>query len=510
LAVVLAFTRSGVVPGVGVHPHAGTRFVHDFRSWQVFVFLLVGRVGELWQEFELVVHDFSVDWASGSTNGIDSRFDESINVLGATDLGSVFKKWFSLEDPVFERVVLDPLVAPWHEWVFSHDFFVVFIAASEPEETVFPGWFSKWAVVSTIFDHFDVISTGPPFVVKGRDVEVVGVTFAFGTSELVGDNWFEQLWVVQVQSLGSVSDGSFFVALRDTVLAGVFGGVAVPASTHDSSAVEFGDTWEANILPQVDEFGKFLSGDRSIRSRDVPDVVGATKSDFLQFQIVNGGVVHEWVQVEAVPEEPGAVLRSFELIGFLDPEFVLVVEDKEDVIVAPWDFFDLVLGHISSTEVWVVAAVWVDFALVSGDVSAEVFATWLPLFWLDQSTGVEVHHLEVDEVKFLAGVSTRRKIWDVWLGNSGEAAWVDLSGGGHDEHFLHLFWAGFTLASQEERSGHWVDVAVFDHRVDVELFGVFNSEHKRHGFDRHFAAFGHPLDEGEFLVGGLFGFAFVS
>jgi hypothetical protein len=187
-------------------------------------------------------------------------------------------------------------------------------------------------------------------------------------------------------------------------LSGVLSGIAVPTSTHDSSAVEFGDTWETDILPQVDKFGEFLG--RDVFAGHLPDVVRATISFSLQVQIVNGGVVHEWVQVEAVPEEAGAVLWSFELIGFLDPEFVLVVEDKEDVVVAPWDFFDFVLFHFSGTEVWVVAAVRVDFALVSSDISAKVFTAWFPFGWFDQSTSVKIHHFQVDEVKFLTWVST--------------------------------------------------------------------------------------------------------
>jgi len=510
LAVIFAVTGGGVVPGVGVDPHANAFLGDDVGSRHgVVVGFLVGFFAHFWQEVHFLLgHDVSLDDAvfGGSGFWVKSRIDESFDSSGTADLGLFFGgwvdevEWFGLEDPAFQSIILKPLVAPWHEGVFGDDLVVVFIAASEPEETVFPGWFSEWAVVGTVFDHFDVISTGPPFVVKGRDVEVVGVTFAFFTSELRWDNWFKQLWVVKVQGLGAVGDGSFFVTLWDTVLRWVLSGVGVPTSTEDSGTVELGDTWESDVLPQVDELGELLF--RDILRRDFPDVVGLTVAGRLKVQIVDGGVVHEWVQVEAVPEEPGAILGSFELIGFLDPEFVLVVEDKEDVVVAPWDGGDFFFSLAGKTKVWVVTAVWVDFALVGGDVFTKVVTALLPLFWLDQSTSVEVHHFEVDEVKFLSWVSTFWEDWNIWLGNGGEAAWVDLSGGGHDEHFLHFGPVSVsTLGSKEKRSGHWVNVAVFDHRVDVELFGISNTEHKRHGFDRHLAAFSHPLDEGKFLVG---------
>jgi len=501
LAVILALTFSSGVPGVGVHPHTSTWLSHDFSGRKLNVFFTGGVFGHFWEELEFVVPDSGIDgsiWVSG--NWVESLLDERVDSGFTADLFSTDEKRFGLEDTALERVVLDPLVAPWHEWVFSHNFFVVFIAASETEETVLTSGLGKRRVVGAVFDHFDVISASPPFIVKGRDVEVVGVALAFSTTELVGDNWFKELRIVKVKGQRAVRDGSFFVTLRDTVLAWVASGVAVPAGAHDGTAVEFGDTGEANILPEVDKFGEFLGGHVG---RDLPDVVGAAERFVLKFKIVDSGVVHEWVEVKSVPEEPGAVLGSFKLIGFLDPEFVLVVEDKEDVVVAPWDLFDFVLGHLGSTKVWVIAAVRVDFALVSGDVSAKVLATWLPLSGFNKSTSVKIHHFEVDKVKFLTWVSTGGQFWNIWLSNSSKAGWVDLSSGGHDEHFLHFVFRGVTLAGKKERSGHWVDVAVFDHRVDVKLFSVFNSKHKRHGFDRHLAALSHPLDKSEFLIGSL-------
>lgn len=207
LAVIFAVTGGGVVPGVGVDPHANAFLGHDVGSRQgVVVGFPVGFVHHFWQEVHFLLgHDVSLDDAvfGGSGFWVKSRIDESFDSNGTTDLGLLVGgwvdevEWFSLEDPAFQSIILKPLVAPWHEVVLGDDFVVVFITASEPEETVFPGWFSKWAVVGTVFDHFDVISTGPPFVVKGRDVEVVGVTFAFFTSELRWDNWFKQLWVVK-------------------------------------------------------------------------------------------------------------------------------------------------------------------------------------------------------------------------------------------------------------------------------------------------------------------------
>ena len=90
---------------------------------------------------------------------------------------------------------------------------------------------------------------------------------------------------------------------------------------------------------------------------------------------------------------------SLEFIGFSDSEFVLVVEDKEDVVVAPWD-----VGNFS--KVWVVATVWVDFALFGGDVATEVASTSSSFLWLDHGTSVQVQHFQVDEVQVLSWEDT--------------------------------------------------------------------------------------------------------
>jgi hypothetical protein len=126
-------------------------------------------------------------------------------------------------------------------------------------------------------------------------------------------------------------------------------------------------------------------------------------------------------------------LWSFEFISFSDSQFGLVVEDKEDVVIAPWYVFDF-------SKVRIVTAVRMNFALFGGDVTSEVATTSSSLLWFDHSTSVQVQGVQVDKIKILTRVDSGWQLWNVWSSNGGEGFWVDLSGGGQDQRFLHFFW----------------------------------------------------------------------
>jgi hypothetical protein len=103
-------------------------------------------------------------------------------------------------EPVIKTSVGNPFVTFWHEWIFSQYSGVFFPTASETEEAIFTSWLFEGAEVGSVFDHVDSVCAGTSFVVEGRDVEVVGVTFSDGGTELFWDDWFEEFWIVEVES----------------------------------------------------------------------------------------------------------------------------------------------------------------------------------------------------------------------------------------------------------------------------------------------------------------------
>merc|ERR1712178_501804 len=62
---------------------------------------------------------------------------------------------FVVVKPGINDFVLDSVVAPWHEWILLHDFVVVFITATESEETVLSRCLVHWVEFVAVFDNID-------------------------------------------------------------------------------------------------------------------------------------------------------------------------------------------------------------------------------------------------------------------------------------------------------------------------------------------------------------------